>query len=119
MEEKHENFVAVVTKGGKVAATNVKMSGSEKEVNENMYDISSEKRVTCGSFTLYTKSCKTTVKKCTKQACCACKVAFLRIRPIVVFHRSPALLSRLSITRFNILFAQIINIIEGFAFSPG
>ena len=52
MEEKHENFVAVVTKGGKVAATNVKMSGSEKEVN--MYDISSEKRVTCGSFTLYT-----------------------------------------------------------------
>ena len=54
MEEKHENFVAVVKKGGKVAATNVKMSGSEKEVNENMYDISSEKRVTCGSFTLYT-----------------------------------------------------------------
>ena len=54
LEEKHENFVAVVTKGGKVAATNVKMSGSEKEVNENMYDISSEKRVTCGSFTLYT-----------------------------------------------------------------
>ena len=54
MEEKHENFVAVVTKGGKVAATNVKMSGSEKEVNEDMYDISSEKRVTCGSFTLYT-----------------------------------------------------------------
>ena len=54
MEEKHENFVAAVTKGEKVAATNVKMSGSEKEVNENMYDISSEKRVTCGSFTLYT-----------------------------------------------------------------
>ena len=54
LEEKHENFVAVVTKGEKVAATNVKMSGSEKEVNENMYDISSEKRVTCGSFTLYT-----------------------------------------------------------------
>ena len=39
------------------------------------------------SFTL--KSCKTTAKKCTKKVCCACKVAFLLIRPIVVFfHRS-------------------------------
>ena len=35
------------------------------------------------SFTL--KSCKTTAKKCTKKVCCSCKVAFLLIRPIVVF----------------------------------
>ena len=39
------------------------------------------------SFTL--KPCKTTAKKCTKKVCCSCKVAFLLIRPIVVFfHRS-------------------------------
>ena len=36
-----------------------------------------------GSFTL--QSCKTTAKKCTKQVCYTCKVAFLLIRPIVVF----------------------------------
>ena len=43
-----------------------------------------------------------------------CKVAFLLIRPIVVF--SPfSLPSLLSITRFYILFEQILNIIESFA----
>ena len=73
------------------------MSGSEKKVNDNSYDISSIKTVVC----------------------CTCKVAFLLIRPIVVFHRSPALPSPLSITRFYILFEQTINIIESFAFSPG
>ena len=31
------------------------------------------------------KSCKTTAKKCAKKVCCSCKVAFLLIRPIVVF----------------------------------
>ena len=70
-----------------------------------------------GSFALW--SCKTTAKKCTRKVCCTCKVAFLLIRPIVVFHRSPALPSPLSITRFYILFEQTINIIESFAFSPG
>ena len=54
-----------------------------------------------------------------KKVCCTCKVAILLIRPIVVFHRSPALPSPLSITRFYILFEQTINIIESFAFSPG
>ena len=29
----------------------VKMSGSKKKVNENMYDISSQKRITKGLFT--------------------------------------------------------------------
>ena len=43
--------------------------------------------------------------------CCTCKVAFLLIRPIVVFRRFPPL----SITRFYILFEQTINIIESFA----
>ena len=53
------------------------------------------------------------------QMCCACKVAFSLIRPIVVFHRSPALPSPLSITRFYILFEQTLNIIESYALSPG
>ena len=44
---------------------------------------------------------------------------FLLIRPIVVFHPSPALPSPLSVTRFYILFEQTVNIIESFAFSPG
>ena len=35
------------------------------------------------------------------------------------FHRSPALPSSFSITRFQILFEQTMNIIESFAISPG
>ena len=58
----------------------VKMSGSEKKVNEKTY-ISSIKRVT---------------KKFLEVS--RCKVAFLLIRPIVVFHRSPSLLSPFSST---------------------
>ena len=46
------------------------------------------------------------------------QVAFLLIRPIVVFHRPPVLPSPLSIIRFHILFEQTFNI-ESFAFSPG
>ena len=45
---------------------------------------------------------------------CTSKVAFLLIRPIVVFHRSPALPSPLSTTRFYIWFGQTLNIIESF-----
>ena len=52
-------------------------------------------------------------KKCAARA----KLVFLLIRPIVVFHLSPALPWPLSITRFYILFEQTINIIETFAFS--
>ena len=94
----------------------VKMSGSEKKSEREHVRHFLHKKVS-GSFTLW--SCKTTAKKCTKKVCCTCKVAFLLIRPIVVFHRSPALPSPLSITRFYILFEQTINIIESFAFSPG
>ena len=68
-----------------------------------------------GSFTF--KSRKTTAKKCTKKVSCTCKIAFLLISPVVVFHRSPALSSSLSITRFYIFFEQTINIIS-FAFIP-
>ena len=58
-------------------------------------------------------------KEMYKKVCCTCKVAFLLMRPIVVFHRSPALPSPLSITGCYILFEQTINVIESFAFSPG
>ena len=74
------------------------MSGSEKKVNENTYS-----------------RCRNVEKK----VCCTSKVAFLLIITIVVFHRSPALPSPISITRFYILFEKTINIIESFAFSPG
>ena len=98
----------------------VKMSGSEKKVNENTYDISSVKRVTKKFLEVSRRSrAKQRQRNAHKKVCCTCKVPFLLIRPIVVFHRSPVLPSPLSITRFCILFEQTINIIESFAFSPG
>ena len=52
----------------------VKMSCSEKQVNENTYGISSIKRRT--QKFLEVSPCKTTAKKCTKKVCCTCKVEF-------------------------------------------
>ena len=46
MKEKHENFIAAVRKWEMVAATKVKMGGSEEQVNRNKHSISSIKRVT-------------------------------------------------------------------------
>ena len=59
-----------------------KMSGSEKKSEREHVRHFLHKKVS-GSLTLW--SCKTTAKKCTKKVCCTCKVAFLLIRPIVVF----------------------------------
>ena len=79
----------------------VKMSGSEKKVNEKTYDISPVKRVTKKFLGVSCCSrAKQRQRKCTKKVYCTCKVAFLLIRPTVVFHRSLALSSPLSITRF-------------------
>ena len=69
----------------------------KKKLNENAYDISPIKRVTnevSGSFTL--KSCKTTAKNVQRKRAVRAKLLFLRIRPIAIFHRSPALPSRLA-----------------------
>ena len=44
-EEKHENFIAAVRKGEMLAATKVKMSGSQTKVNRNRYNISSTERM--------------------------------------------------------------------------
>ena len=72
------------------------MSGSEKkEVNENTYDISSIKKFADVSRCSRRKQRQRNVqKKCAARA----KLLFLLIRPIVVFHRSPALPSPLRIT---------------------
>ena len=46
-------------------------------------------------------------KECTKKRAVLAKLLFLLIRPIAIFHRSPALPSRLAgTTRFYILFEQ-------------
>ena len=104
-----------------LAATNakVKMSGSEKKlVNENTYDIKLVTKkfleVSCCSSA---KQRQRNVQKSLLhvQTC----FFFWLIGPIVVFYRSPALPSPLSITRFYIFFEETINTINGFAFSPG
>ena len=45
LEEQHEKFVAGLKKLEKLAVTEVKMSGSEKIVNKNTYDISSMRKM--------------------------------------------------------------------------
>ena len=95
----------------------VKMSGSEKIVKENTYDISSIKRAT-KKFLEVSRCSRPKERQRNVQKKCA-KVLVLLIRPIVVFQHSAALPSPLSITQFYILFEQTINIIESFAFSPG
>ena len=48
MEGQHENFVAAMTEWGKGENgenEKVKMSGSEKKVNDSTYDISPKQRV--------------------------------------------------------------------------
>ena len=92
----------------------------KKKVKKKTYDISSIKRVTkkfleVSRCSLVKQRQRNVQKKCTAHA----KLLFLLIRPIVIFHHSPALPSPLSITRFYILFEQTVNAIERFAFSPG
>ena len=99
----------------------VKMSGSEKKVNENTYDISSIKRVT-KKFLEVSRCSRAKQRQRNVQKKCAARAKlffFFAIRPIVVFPRSAALPSPLSITRFYILFEETINTIESFDFSPG
>ena len=83
----------------------------KKKVNTNTHDISSIKRVTCCR-------CAKQRQRNVQKMCCTCKVAFLLIKPFVVFHRY-CCLDRFSITRFYISFEQTISIIESFAFNPG
>ena len=97
----------------------VKISDSEK-VNKKTYDISSTKRVT-EKFLEVSRCSRSKQRQRNVQKKCAAraKLIFVLIRPIVVFHCSPALPFPLSITGIYILFEETINIIESFAFSPG
>ena len=97
----------------------VKMSGSGKKVNENTYGISSIKRVTKKFLEVSRCSrAKQRQRNVQKSVLQGQSCFFLLIRPIVVFHRSPALPFPLSISRFYILFEHTINVFESFAFSP-
>ena len=92
----------------------------EKKVNEHKNDISSKQRVTSEKFLEVSRCSRAKQQQRNVQKlCCTCKVAFLLIRPIVLFHRSPPLPSPLSIIRFYVLFERTFNIIENFAFSSG
>ena len=99
-----------------LAATKSKKSGRKKEGDQ--VHVRHFLHKTCNqevsrSFT----SCKTTTRKCTKNVCWTCEVAFFGHRPIVAFSLF-SLPSPLSISRLYILFEQTINIIESFAFYP-
>ena len=65
----------------------VKMSGSEKKVNENTYDISSIKRVTKKFLEVSRCSRAKQRQRNVQKKCAARAKLFLLIRPIVVFHR--------------------------------
>ena len=72
----------------------------KKKVNGNTYDISSIKRVTKKFLEVSRCSRAKQRQRNVQKKCAACaKLLFLLIRPIVVFQRSPALPSPLSIKR--------------------
>ena len=94
----------------------------KKQVKEKTYDISFKKRVTKKFLEVSRRGRAKQRQRNVQKVCCTCKFAFfanLLIRPIAVFHRSPALPSPLSVTRFFTLLEQTFNIIESFAFSTG
>ena len=74
----------------------VKMSGSEKKVNENTYDISSIKRVTKKFLEVSRCSRAKQRQRNVQKIVLHVQSCFLLIRPIVVFHRSPPLPSHLA-----------------------
>ena len=86
------------------------MSGNEKKVSEKTHDIFSIKGAT-NKFVEVSRCSRARQRQRNVQKKCAAraKLLFLLIRPIVVFHRSPALPSQLSITRVYIFFEQTIN----------
>ena len=59
MEEKYEHLITAVRKAEILAATEVKMRGSEKKANRNIYDISSiklpceQRSLSCMAFSVY------------------------------------------------------------------
>ena len=96
----------------------VKMSGSEKKVNENTYDISSKNRVTKICFwKLHVVVMQNNGKEMYKKSVLHVQSCFFAHQTYCCpYHRSLALPLPLSITQCYILFEQTINIIECFAF---
>ena len=81
----------------------------KKKVNEKTNDISSIKRVTKSKKFLEVSLCgraKQRQRNVQKKVYCTCKVAFLLIRPIVVFHRSRCCLRRLSLNDFIVVWTN-------------
>ena len=69
-----------------LALTKVKMSGSEKKMNKDTYDISHTKRIISKFWKFHVVAVQNNCKEVYKKRCVFwCKVAFLLIRPIVVF----------------------------------
>ena len=98
----------------------VKVSGSEKKVKENTYDISSIKRAT-KKFREVSRCSRAKQRKRNLQKKCAvrAKLLFFQLDLLLFFSVLwRCMPSPLSITRFYILFEQTISIIESFAFSP-
>ena len=99
----------------------VKMSGSEKKVNENTYDISSIKRVTKKFLEVSRCSRAKQRQRKIQKKCAARAKLLLLIRPIAIFQLFPAL-HAFAAKHYTILYfasEQTINIIESFAFNPG
>ena len=94
----------------------VKMSGSEKKVNEKTYDISLIKRVT--KKFLKVSRCSRAKQRQRNVQKKLCKVAFFANQTYCCFSRSPVLPSPLSITRFYIFFEQTIKYYRELRFQP-
>ena len=77
-EEQHEKFCSAGDKMGNASGhqCKVKMSASEKKVNENTYDISSIKRATKFLDVSRCSRAKQRQRNVQKKLCCTCKVAF-------------------------------------------
>ena len=93
LEEQHENFVAAVTKWEMLAATSAKWKWAavKKKVNGNTRNISSIKRVTNRFLEVSRCSRAKQRQRNVQEECAARAKLLLLIRPIVVFHRFPAL----------------------------
>ena len=75
----------------------VKKKIEREQVRHFLHKTCNYKEVS-GSFTL--QSYKTTAQNAQKKRAVRAKLLFLLIRPIVIFHRSPALPSRLALHDF-------------------
>ena len=92
----------------------VKMSSSEKIVNEKTYDISSIKLVTKKFLEVSPRSRAKKGQRNVQKSVLHAQSCFFANYTYCCFSPFSGV-----ITRFYILFQQTINIIESFAFSPG